>query len=358
MKKIGLNEIEALKIGAGILGSGGGGDPTLGALMTQCQIEKYGPVNMITIDELKEDDIVVPVGFAGSPSVASEQLDGGQEFEFIFQEIEKYLGKKPTVIMPVEIGGANAFTPFYVAGKMGVSVLDADGMGRAFPELQMVSFSLFDILPQTAFMADFKGNTVIINAKNNYNNELMIENIGRQVTIAMGSNAALVLCLLDKKQAVKSVVSGSVSLAIDIGKVVIEARASSGEPVFEVAKKFGGVVLGSGIIEDVENKTEGGFLRGTVKIVNSKNGKTYNIEYQNENLICYCGQDIIATTPDIIMILDSQSGQPVTTDALKYGLRVSILGLPCNDIWKTERGLELVGPRYFKYDADYVNLQK
>jgi len=353
MQKITVENIDALKIGAGILGTGGGGDPYVGALIVKLQLEKYGPVNLINVDELTNGDVVVPVGFVGAPSVSIEQLESGDEFMYIFDEIQKYTGKRPTVIMPTEIGGANAFAPFYVAGKMGIPILDADSMGRAFPELQMVSFSLFDIAPQPAYLSDFKGNTAIIQARNNADNNLMIENLGRAITVSMGSNAALVLCTLTAKQAKKTMLPNTVSYAIEIGESVINARKTNQDPIKAIIEKTGGAIIGSGVIEDVDQKIESGFLRGTVTVVNGKNNETCSIEYQNENLVLKKNGNIVATTPDLIVIVDSQTGAPIITEALKYGLRVSILIIPCDDMWKTKEGLALVGPRYFGYDIDY-----
>jgi len=34
-----------------------------------------------------------------------------------------------------------------------------------------------------------------------------------------------------------------------------------------------------------------------------------------------------------------------------------IIGMPCAGIWRSERGIELVGPRYFKYDVDYTPIE-
>jgi hypothetical protein len=52
-------------------------------------------------------------------------------------------------------------------------------------------------------------------------------------------------------------------------------------------------------------------------------------------------------------LLEAESGNPVTADSLKYGLRLVALAFPCNPQWRTPEGIALVGPRYFGYDADY-----
>ena len=46
------------------------------------------------------------------------------------------------------------------------------------------------------------------------------------------------------------------------------------------------------------------------------------------------------------------------TDALKYGKRVLVVGLECFHLWRTQEGLDLVGPRYFGIDADYIPIEE
>jgi DUF917 family protein len=53
-------------------------------------------------------------------------------------------------------------------------------------------------------------------------------------------------------------------------------------------------------------------------------------------------------------VLDAETGEPITTEALRFGQRVSVLGAPCDERWHSEAGLALVGPRYFGYDTDAV----
>ncbi len=57
-------------------------------------------------------------------------------------------------------------------------------------------------------------------------------------------------------------------------------------------------------------------------------------------------------------VVEADSGAPVPTDSLKYGQRLMALAWPCNPLWRTPGGIELVGPRYFKYDRDYVPFEQ
>ncbi|ONI88984.1 hypothetical protein ALI144C_05640 [Actinosynnema sp. ALI-1.44] len=61
----------------------------------------------------------------------------------------------------------------------------------------------------------------------------------------------------------------------------------------------------------------------------------------------------MTSTPDLICVLDNETGEPVTTEGMRYGNRVAVLGVPCDSRWATEEGLRLTGPRAFGYDHDY-----
>jgi len=53
--------------------------------------------------------------------------------------------------------------------------------------------------------------------------------------------------------------------------------------------------------------------------------------------------------PDLIMNLELDTGEPITTEILRYGQRVAIIGLPAHPLMKTPRALKVVGPAAFGY---------
>jgi DUF917 family protein len=63
---------------------------------------------------------------------------------------------------------------------------------------------------------------------------------------------------------------------------------------------------------------------------------------------------VLASVPDLISVLDSQTATAISTELLRYGQRVTVLAWPCDPLWRTPRGLEIAGPRAFGYDLDYV----
>lgn len=349
MKALTINDLESLAIGAAILGSGGGGAPSYNQMITQYMFEKHEPVKIISLDELDPDMLIAPVAFMGAPLVALEKLPSGKEFKSILSLMEKILQIKPSVLMPAEIGGANAFTPLWVGAMLGLPVLDADLIGRAFPELQMSTGSLCGISPSPTFLANSFGNSFGIYRRTAHE----IEQTARQMTVTMGSRAAVCLYHMLGEKAKSSVVPGTLSKAIEIGDAVKSARRLHINPASAVAKIVSGRKLTSGMIIDVNHRVENGFLKGQT-LLKDDVGRISKLDYQNEFLLVRNDENILATTPDIITLMEQDSGTPITTASLAYGQRVDLLVLPAPDIWKTSRGLELVGPRYFGYDCDYL----
>ena len=129
------NELQSIAIGAGILGTGGGGNPYIGQLRAREAIRQRGPVDVLAPDELPEDARVVCVGGIGAPTVGIEKVRDLQSYHAL-RAIEDFTGEMATALISNEIGGSNSVEPLIAAAMAGLPVVDADGMGRAFPEFQ------------------------------------------------------------------------------------------------------------------------------------------------------------------------------------------------------------------------------
>ena len=347
MRQFTEDDLESLSLGSAVLGSGGGGDPAYALMMVKHQMELYGPINVISLEEVKPDDFIVPLSLMGAPLITSERLVNGQELEKLIETIDKKLKFKTTILMGAEIGGANAFTPLIIAAKLGLPILDADMIGRAFPELQMSSCYLQNLKATPAVVADCLGNTVIIETSN----AKTLERIARSITVAMGSSSAVGFYFMHGSQVEKAVIPNTFSLALTIGSEIKRAVSQGIDPVQVMCEKINAVILGRGTLIDIDQSIQDGFLRGTVTILTSS-GKI-KLFYQNEYLLACDAEGSLASTPDLLVIIEEVSGIPISSESLRYGLQVALIAIPAPAIWQTPEGLSLVGPRVFGYDIDY-----
>jgi DUF917 family protein len=205
-------------------------------------------------------------------------------------------------------------------------------------------------------MADEKGNVTVINAVDNS----WTERLARAVVVEMGGTALIGLYALSGDELKRSSVSGSLSLCSRIGLAVRSARERGNNPVQALVDLVGGVRLFEGAVSDVGRRTNGGFARAEITITGSSadSGRECCVQSQNEHLIVLREGRVIASVPDIIVVMDSAEGMPVTTEAIRYGLRVVLVGIPCDPRWRTADGLAIVGPRYFGYDVEYVPVEQ
>ena len=150
-----------LGTGGGGGGGGGGGDARIGLLQAQQAIGDFGPVPLADLDELPQDAMIMPCGMIGAPVVNIEKFGNGTEGTRLRDNMEQVWGLPVAALMAAEIGGSNGLLPIAWAAEMGLPVVDADGMGRAFPLVPQVTMELAGISPSPAIMTDERGNLVI-----------------------------------------------------------------------------------------------------------------------------------------------------------------------------------------------------
>ena len=358
MRTIGIQEIEDIALGAALLGAGGGGDPYVGKLVAMGAVKECGPVTLLDPEEVPDDALLVPIAMMGAPTVLGEKGIGGGEYQTLYNMVSQFFGKKIYATMPMEAGGVNSMLPIAAAARLGLPMVDCDGMGRAFPELQMVTFTIGGMSATPMALTDEKGNSVIFETITNK----WTEELARAVTMSCGGSVSVSLYPMTgaqmKAYSVKNIVTRSQKLGEAIRTV--KNCADDVTPEEHFLQFSEGYKLFKGKIADVLRETRGAFNFGKVMLegIGECKGHQAYVEFQNENLTATVDGEILATTPDLICLVDTETFTPVTTDALKYGKRVLVIGLKCFEMWRTPAGIDLVGPRYFGCDTDYIPLEE
>lgn len=342
------DDIAPLAAGAAVFGTGGGGAVHTVQLSVRAAVAEHGPVPLVQVADLTDDDVVINMSAMGAPSVGIEMLGAAAQAQTLVREVEQLVGRPVTTLMAAEIGGSNGVAPVGWAAALGLQVLDADGMGRAFPQATMIAMNVAGLPSEFAVMADVVGNVTVLRTVD----IAWLERHARAFTVAAGGIALGAHYLLTRATAPGAVIEGTVSRAVEVGRCLLGAA----DPVAAVADELGAAVLVAGKVVDIDRVTEGGFTRGSVTVqgVGADRGRLLRVEIQNENLVVIEDGVVLVSVPDLVTIVDSETGEAISTELLRFGQRVSVLAWACDPLWRSPRGIELAGPRAFGYDLDYA----
>jgi len=349
-----------ITLGASILATGGGGDPEIGLLWAYNVVAEGNEILMVDPEAMPDDATATIAGCLGAALVLTEKPPNGQELFWCYDRLRRYMGRSIQAVIPPEAGGVNTPVPMAVAGAVGVPVIDADGMGRAFPELQMTSFYIHGVSPSPTAAADEKGHVTIADS----DDALLVERIIRGAAMAYGGISWIAGYPMSGRDLKRVSILRSVSLAWELGRRVFEARRVHRDPIVETLALTGGYDAFRGKIVDINRefgaeKTKGFSLgRITLEGIDRDRGHRATISFQNEWLILEIDGEVRCMPPDLICILDPATGEPIRTDIVRYGYRGAVLAIPAHERMRTDKGIATFGPRYFGYDRDYAPVER
>jgi DUF917 family protein len=350
------DHLEDLARGAAVLGTGGGGDPYVGRLLVREAIRQHGPVLVLDPDDVDDDALVIPTAQMGAPTVLFEKLPRGSEPVAALRALEEHIGRKADATMPIECGGVNSMIPLLVAARTGLPVVDADGMGRAFPELQMETFAVYGVSGSPMAIAGESDETVVIDT--GADNRRM-EWLARGVTIRLGGVAHIAEYAMSGAEVKRTAIPRTITLGLTVGRAIREARERNTDPVAHLAEVLTDTLYGNlrvlfrGKIVDVERRTEAGFALGRAAAVSFDGGSKLELRFQNENLLATVDGEMRCIVPDLVCVLDAERGEPITTEALRYGQRVTVVGISTPEIMRTPEALATFGPAAFGLEQEF-----
>ena len=358
-------DVSALTLGSAVLGCGGGGNSYYGQLVAQRLLGADAAVQVIDVDEMPRDSLAITPAVVGAPLVALEKPPSMIALRAGLESVSAAIGKRQvTGFFAGEIGGLQCVFPLLLAAQAGLPLLDGDGMGRAFPELQMTTFSIYGTTPGLPHaLSSDRGVLTFpsIGQEPPVRGEppgIRFERAVRKVCTDEGGLIYLT-SVFDQPSLSRTLVRGSISLALRIGRAAQTAREEASDPVAAIMTAGDGRELIVGKILDVERQFRAGHDWGTVRIdgVDEDRGRAAEIAFKNEYLIAKVNGEVVLTVPDLITLVETESGIPVSTDILRPGLRVTVVGLPASPLLKTPAALKSVGPGAFGYSLPYVSLR-
>ncbi|KAJ9150395.1 Hydantoinase [Pleurostoma richardsiae] len=372
-------DVYYISIGCYILGCAGGGTPYGLYLQTRQLLRDGGKIRVIDVDDLPDDALCCPVAAAGSPVLAIERLGGNMVLQAM-QGLEKYLNIKFTATLTAEIGGSNGLAPLLLASSRYYDIycVDADLMGRAFPAFQMSSLyigakDINDLLP--VCISSGEGTNVVLTSAKDH---ISVDRVLRAATMTMGLGSGIAARPAGKSELQHCSVPRSMSLSWRLGRAVHLARSAGniGTVHKDLIREFGGPQSARKVFEGkiigIVQSLQGSRSHGTLVIEKLKDyeresdykddtdvPESVRIPFLNENLVLEATyssgeKKILATVPDLIMVLDTLTGEAVGVPEYHYGLKVFVMVAAAHPLWtSTERALEIAGPRAFGYELDF-----
>jgi DUF917 family protein len=344
------DDLADLARGATLLGTGGGGDPYIGMMLVQ-RVLGEGSITILDPDEIADDLFVIPTAQMGAPTVMIEKIPAGTEPTLSLRILEEHLGRSADATMPIECGGINSMIPLIVAAETGLPVVDADGMGRAFPELSMETFAVYGVHGSPLALAGERGERVIIDTGDD---DRQMEWLARGVTIRLGGVGHIAEYAMSGADVKRTAVPRTLSMALALGRAIRLAREEKRSPFDAIRDTLAPTLykhvrtLFEGKVTDVDRRTTEGFAKGVARIAPADGGDDeLEIRFQNENLIAVRNGEMVAIVPDLICVVDSESAEPITTEGLRYGQRVRVLGISTPEMMRTPAALAAFGPDAF-----------
>lgn len=355
------HDVPQFAYGARYLGAGGGGSSNVLELLTKRAIREYGPVQLQHPFEVKEGEWIIPVGIMGSTTIMNEKIPTGWELLEVLQAVEKEKGIRAAAVAGIEIAGINVLTPILTAALARLPVMDCDGMGRAFTGIHMTTYHAFDIPLVPLVMMDENRKSIWIRS---YNNE-ETERIARASVMNMGGWAAIACYAMKTEHIREASIYHTFSLAWRLGRGVKEAREDIHQVVQVLMEELSNSVYGiphlvtKGKIVELSCDMKEGQLSGSFFLEGrgEHTAEQWEILFHNEYVLCKQEENVRVMSPDLICVLDADTGHPIQIEELEKNRNVWVLGIPSPPLVRTSKMLEVVGPETYGHSFSFLPIE-
>jgi hypothetical protein len=235
---------------------------------------------------------------------------------------------------------------------LGKGVVDGDYAGRAIPEIVQLTPSLAGKKLAPMSSVDEWGNVAFIDKVRNH---ACAEALGKAISTVAFGLVGQTAFVMSGKEVKDLLIRGTVSECLAVGKALREASASGVDPATTVARLLNGWVLFRGNVTGKEWEDKQGYFWGTHTIggTGSFAGHEFKIWFKNENHISWLDGKPYVTSPDVIEVIYTQTGEPTTNPTLAVGEEVAVVGVGKRSAFSTDQGIAVVGPAHYGFDIKH-----
>lgn len=359
-----LSDDEMIDIlyGSAILGAGGGGQISEGLYYIKMIQEDLCPPTLISSELLNSADYVATPYLLGGVS-GHGSSDCEPAIVSALKCVKRNLSKNLTAIIPVEIGASNVGLALYLASFSCIPIVDADPTGRSVPECTQSTFAIHSLPLGNVAAATDSGETFFIEY---IQDDARAEVILRALSSVSGQDLSVIDHVLPFGEISKGLIQGSITVAQSLGKTWREAKETNQSNVSHViADKHGGKVLFHGAVTSCSSEDKDGFTQGFVTIEENVDecNRRMTIYFKNENMYGKIDDEIVVTIPEIIVVFQKHTGDLLLNPNYVIGCHVVVVVLPAPPPFLSEKGLDLLGPKYLNLSKPFrsalsVSLEK
>lgn len=344
-------------VGATVYGAGGGGELDEGLALIDRAVAAKKRFRMVDLADVPEDALICTPYLLGAisdlPQDTDALIDGNTPpILAAFERLSTYIGAPIFGAVPCELGGSNTAVPFFIAAMADAVVVDADPSGRAVPEITHSAYALADLPVGAIVTANALGETTIFE---NVATDQRAEELVRSLAQLSQNDIAAIDHSLSAKTLHPGLIAGTLSRARQVGRLLRAAPSDLANLPHTIASQTNGTVLFRGEVVSSEAQVKGGFTVGSIEIngIGENTDQTLRITLKNENMAAFLDDTPIATIPEIITLLDIDSGDVVTNPNAYVSQNVAVLVLPAPSVFLTPRGLATFGPNYAGLDMGF-----
>jgi DUF917 family protein len=327
MRTLDSQDLEDIVNGACFLGCGGGGPLSTAQDMLQTILSLTDKITVLDVTEVDAEDTFVVTAYIGSATAAAHTTFKHLSPTDACQRLAQAIGRPLAGVVPAEVGAVNSLAPMTVAAHLDIPIIDADGAGRAVPEIMLTTYASRQLPISPVVVANEEAEQVLLYVQDAVAAERLVRSI--VASPPYGGIGGLALWAMNGTTMRRSAIAGTLQHAQSLGTVLRRAREHRNNPVQAILSHLGdsGKLLFLGEVVRITTQTTGGFDFATVVLRNDKGAQIW-IYSQNENMLAWREDNHapIAMSPDLICYLTPE-GQPLSNADLRQGQWVCVMSM-------------------------------
>jgi DUF917 family protein len=359
-----IQDIEDFARGTNFLSASGGGPPEEAIKHLKEDLEQGFELTWISLEDLPDDASAVTASFSGSIAPERyhpEKLENRYGVErrvdrplvAAVEALKEFTGKDFDTMVAIEIGGNNTGHALDTAANMGLRIVDADYAGRAIPEASCITPNVFGIPIYPMACVNRYGDTTYL--KNAQNNEIA-ERLVKYIALGSFGHVGCAGICLEGREVKKIAVPGTLTECLLIGRAIREARERGRDPVQAVIQVLDYAwILFRGTVINREWESREGYMWGEHEVggEGAFSGQLFKLWFKNENHATWLNGEFYVARPDIIEVVDTDTGEPLVNTHISTGQRVTIVGIKRRPQFDNASGLAILGPAHWGFEEKF-----